>query len=134
MAFDALRLRNVIQLVGILCVSSSFCLICQLNPSVGSVFHAALIFFAAVQIHETKTALVRLPDCDGTVNYVVCSTHHRSYGLSNSHLPFQVVWWPWHIVQKGGASTHRCPGYHRGCLDYLNFLREGALLRIWVSN
>jgi len=54
MAFDALRLRNVIQLVGIL------------------LFHAALIFFAAVQIHETKTALVRRPDCDGTVDYVSC--------------------------------------------------------------
>jgi hypothetical protein len=46
----------------------------------------------------------------------------------------QVMWWPWHIVQKGGASTHRCPGYHRGRLVYLNFLREGALFRIWVSD
>ncbi|KAF8503574.1 hypothetical protein F5888DRAFT_1004223 [Russula emetica] len=54
MAFDALRLRNVIQLVGIL------------------LFHAALIFFAAVQIHETKTALVQQANCDGTVNYVLC--------------------------------------------------------------
>ncbi|KAH9997290.1 hypothetical protein BJV77DRAFT_984345 [Russula vinacea] len=41
MAFDALRLRNVIQLIGILC----------------PVFHAALIVFATIQIHETKVAL-----------------------------------------------------------------------------
>jgi len=54
MAFDALRLRNVIQLVGIL------------------LFHVALIFFAALQIHETKTALVREPNCDGTVDFVRC--------------------------------------------------------------
>jgi len=47
-------LRNVIQLAGIL------------------LFHAALIFFSAIQIHETKTALVRRPDCDGTVDYVLC--------------------------------------------------------------
>ena len=46
----------------------------------------------------------------------------------------QVMWWPWHIVQKSGASTHRCTGYHRGRLGYLNLLCEGALLRIWVSN
>ncbi|GJE95127.1 hypothetical protein PsYK624_113080 [Phanerochaete sordida] len=40
MAFDALRLRNVIQLVGILA------------------FHVGLIVFASIQIHETKAALV----------------------------------------------------------------------------
>lgn len=54
MAFDALRLRNVIQLAGIL------------------IFHVALVVFSAIQIHETKTALVRTPDCDGTVDYVTC--------------------------------------------------------------
>lgn len=59
----------------------------ELNASVGSVFHAALIFFAALQIHETKTALVRLPDCDGTVNFVVCSTHYHPHDLANSHVP-----------------------------------------------
>lgn len=41
MAFDALRLRNVIQLVGILG------------------FHLALVVFAAIQVHETRSALVR---------------------------------------------------------------------------
>ncbi|KAI0341677.1 hypothetical protein BDW22DRAFT_1358512 [Trametopsis cervina] len=41
MAFDALRLRNVIQLIGILG------------------FHLALVVFAAIQVHETKAAVVR---------------------------------------------------------------------------
>jgi hypothetical protein len=54
MAFDALRLRNVIQLVGIL------------------LFHAALVVFSAIQIHETRSALVQRPDCDGSVDFVTC--------------------------------------------------------------
>jgi len=54
MAFDALRLRNIIQLIGIL------------------IFHAALIVMAALQVHQTHTALVVLPNCDATVNYIKC--------------------------------------------------------------
>jgi len=46
MAFDALRLRNIIQLFGIL------------------IFHGALIIFAALQIHQTRTALVTDESCD----------------------------------------------------------------------
>ncbi|KAJ3517148.1 hypothetical protein NLJ89_g682 [Agrocybe chaxingu] len=53
MAFDALRLRNVIQLVGLL------------------IFHAALMVSAALQVHQTKSALVSLGD-DCTYNYVNC--------------------------------------------------------------
>ncbi|KAI0093651.1 hypothetical protein BDY19DRAFT_265502 [Irpex rosettiformis] len=49
MAFDALRLRNVIQLVGILG------------------FHIALIVFAAIQVHETRAAVVR-PGTNNTKN------------------------------------------------------------------
>ncbi|KAI0818605.1 hypothetical protein BC629DRAFT_1463133 [Irpex lacteus] len=41
MAFDALRLRNVIQLIGILG------------------FHIALVVFAAIQVHETRAAIVQ---------------------------------------------------------------------------
>lgn len=70
MAFDALRLRNVIQLVGIL------------------VFHAALIVFAALQVHETHTALVRLQDCDGSVDFVRCGGPHT---LFRKVEPFLVV-------------------------------------------
>lgn len=54
MAFDALRLRNIIQLVGIL------------------LFHMALIVMSALQIGQTKTALVWYGNCDGAQNYVNC--------------------------------------------------------------
>ncbi len=90
MAFDALRLRNVIQLLGILCaflLHLAKKVILKLRTSVGSVFHAALVVFAAIQIHETKTALVREPNCDGTVDYVVCSILYFPNGLANSHVP-----------------------------------------------
>jgi len=54
MAFDALRLRNVIQLFGIL------------------LFHLALMVFAALQVHQTKSALVTIANCDGSVDYIHC--------------------------------------------------------------
>lgn len=54
MAFDALRLRNIIQLIGIL------------------FFHLALMVFAALQIRQTRTALVMRANCDGSVDYVFC--------------------------------------------------------------
>ncbi|PBK78126.1 hypothetical protein ARMSODRAFT_1010740 [Armillaria solidipes] len=46
MAFDALRMRNVIQLIGIL------------------LFHLALIVFSALQVRQTRTALVKFSDAD----------------------------------------------------------------------
>jgi hypothetical protein len=53
-AFDALRLRNIVQLIGLL------------------IFHAALIIGAALQVYETKIALMTLDDCDGTFDFVNC--------------------------------------------------------------
>ncbi|KAL1947786.1 hypothetical protein VTO73DRAFT_13510 [Trametes versicolor] len=52
MAYDALRLRNVIQLVGIL------------------LFHSALVVMAALQVHETRAALVLDASANWTTNYV----------------------------------------------------------------
>ncbi|OBZ75710.1 hypothetical protein A0H81_04380 [Grifola frondosa] len=52
MAFDALRLRSVIQLAGLL------------------IFHLALLVFAALQVHETRTALVTDPDATWMTDYV----------------------------------------------------------------
>ncbi|CDO68339.1 hypothetical protein BN946_scf184799.g66 [Trametes cinnabarina] len=52
MAYDALRLRNIIQLVGML------------------LFHAALLVMAALQIHETHSALVHDPSANWTTDYV----------------------------------------------------------------
>jgi hypothetical protein len=58
MAFDALRLRNIIQLIGIL------------------LFHLALMVFAALQVRQTKTALVFETDCDArdgdNYSYLFC--------------------------------------------------------------
>ncbi|KAF9052619.1 hypothetical protein BJ165DRAFT_1441405 [Panaeolus papilionaceus] len=51
---DALHGRNVIQLLGML------------------IFHVALMIFAALQVHQTRTALVTQPDCDGTTNFITC--------------------------------------------------------------
>jgi hypothetical protein len=55
MAVDALRMRNVIQLLGLL------------------LFHMALIVFASLQIHQTYAALVQQSDCDYVTSYVECS-------------------------------------------------------------
>jgi len=71
MAFDALRLRNVIQLAGIL------------------LFHVALVVFSAIQIHETKAALVQSPDCDYTVNFITCGGAGTLY-RKVEHLLFTV--------------------------------------------
>ncbi|KAJ7285852.1 hypothetical protein C8J57DRAFT_650435 [Mycena rebaudengoi] len=55
MAFDALRLRNIIQLVGIL------------------LFHMALIVFAAIQIRQTRSALINTSaDCVNNYNMIYC--------------------------------------------------------------
>ncbi|KAF8959070.1 hypothetical protein BDZ97DRAFT_1667689 [Flammula alnicola] len=56
MAFDALRLRNIIQLIGIL------------------IFHVCLMVFAALQIRQTNTALVSSSgvDCDALFSFVNC--------------------------------------------------------------
>ncbi|KAI1795937.1 hypothetical protein LXA43DRAFT_970341 [Ganoderma leucocontextum] len=70
MAYDALRLRNVIQLVGLL------------------LFHAALIVMASLQVHETHIALVTNPGVNWTVDYV----HGDGAGtLWQRVLPFLIV-------------------------------------------
>ncbi|KAH7889710.1 hypothetical protein F5I97DRAFT_1996550 [Phlebopus sp. FC_14] len=57
MGYDALRSRNIIQLMGII------------------IFHGALIVFSALQVHETKVALVPcdttlIPACNGSPSYL----------------------------------------------------------------
>ena len=69
-AFDALRLRNTIQLIGLLRQSPVQDVALSYLVS-RSVFHAALVVGAALQVYETKTGLVTLEDCDGTFDYVV---------------------------------------------------------------
>lgn len=57
MALDALRQRNVIQLVGILREFTAFSDVMSFNLQVISVFHLAMVVFAAIQVHETSAAL-----------------------------------------------------------------------------
>lgn len=70
MAFDALRMRNIIQLLGIL------------------IFHVALMVFAALQVHQTRTALVTSGDCSGDVDYIKCGGPNT---LWKKILPFLIV-------------------------------------------
>ncbi|KAK2466933.1 hypothetical protein APHAL10511_001191 [Amanita phalloides] len=51
---DALRLRNIIQLMGILA------------------FHLGLMVTAAIQVRETRIALVLRSNCDATVDPITC--------------------------------------------------------------
>jgi hypothetical protein len=99
-----------------------------------SVFHAALVGFAAIQIHETKVALVRTPDCDGSVSFVVCPTSKYFHAQALIVLFSQDLRWQWHLVQQGGTFTHRRPSYHCGIMDHHSFFRAGTILRIRVSN
>ena len=85
MAFDALRLRNVIQLAGILrtfALRSTQLYLVHSTHLPSLVFHVALVVFSAIQIHETRTALVQPDSCDqGNLTYVVCPSFIHSFNL-----------------------------------------------------
>jgi len=54
MVIDAMYMRNIIQLLGIV------------------VFHLGLMITAALQVHETRIAVVRLAHCDASVDPILC--------------------------------------------------------------
>ncbi|KAJ8520402.1 hypothetical protein ONZ45_g2792 [Pleurotus djamor] len=70
MAFDALRLRNVIQLLGIL------------------IFHLGMMVFAAVQVEQTRIALVIGENCDTDWTSTLCD---GPGSLWNRVEPFLIV-------------------------------------------
>jgi len=70
MAFDALRLRNVVQLLGIL------------------IFQIALLVGAAIQIRQTEIALVIQENCDVSTSYTQCGGKGT---LFESVEPFLIV-------------------------------------------
>ncbi|KAG8981192.1 hypothetical protein FRC05_004093 [Tulasnella sp. 425] len=89
-ALDALRLRNIIQLIGV-------CL-----------FHAGMIIFSALQVGQTRTALVRHPGAD-------CATDYAARSLFNHVEPFLIVspcllaisllvlsWFTWQLYHEFG--------------------------------
>ncbi|KAG8984094.1 hypothetical protein FRB90_005573, partial [Tulasnella sp. 427] len=93
-ALDALRLRNIIQLIGV------------------CMFHAGMIVFSALQIPQTKTALVTRPGSDCSTNYVNCS---GPGSLFNRVEPFLIVspvllavsllvlvWFTWQLYHEFG--------------------------------
>lgn len=90
MAFDALRLRNIIQLIGIFSMVFSHTPPKALtNVPDCIVFHGALIVFAALQVHETRTALVT-----GGTDYWV--SYHRFVKFPNSSS---------HVSQNSGGPN-----------------------------
>ncbi|KAG8918608.1 hypothetical protein FRC01_001760 [Tulasnella sp. 417] len=93
-ALDALRLRNIIQLIGV-------CL-----------FHAGMIVFSALQVPQTRTALVKAPGADCAFDYAHCS---GPGSLFNRVEPFLIVspvllavslvvlvWFTWQLYHEFG--------------------------------
>ncbi|KAI0044740.1 hypothetical protein FA95DRAFT_1590059 [Auriscalpium vulgare] len=99
MALDALRLRNVIQLIGLL------------------MFHLSLNIFAALQVHATKNVLVRLPNCDGSVSYTHCGGKHTLFKKVEPFLIvvpcvvatsfFALLWFVWALYVEFGWAIFR---------------------------
>ncbi|KAF8628361.1 hypothetical protein AX15_003896 [Amanita polypyramis BW_CC] len=67
---DALRQRNIVQLVGILA------------------FHLGLMVAAALQVHEARIAIVRVDGCDASVDPIFCDGKGT---LWSRVLPFLIV-------------------------------------------
>lgn len=95
-----------------------------------AVFHAALIVFAALQVHETRTALVRLQDCDGSVDFVV-SPQLVGTSYSASYVSPEMWGSPYSLQESGtipgGRSLH-----HRLGVAGTIMVRQGAVRRIRV--
>lgn len=85
MAYDALRLRNIIQLIGILSALPKLLRRRQKPSHCDTVFQVAMMVFAALQVHQTHSALV-IPNqsgCDdpATFNFVVGAEKRLDHDL-----------------------------------------------------
>jgi len=104
LSVDALRLRNIIQIIG-LCI-----------------FQASLIIYGAIQVQETKSGLVTSPgaNCSDPNNYGTCS---GPGSLWHSVEPFQIVipavlastwiillYFAWHLYVEFGWFVFRVVG------------------------
>lgn len=129
MAFDALRLRNVIQLLGILgepsSRHSSHGIAKLTRPPIA--FHLALVVFAAIQVHETRAAVVR----PGNDNPMV-STYAHVY------LGFALMLWlvahlgSWVAVAQSPALPDCLAHRHLCVMVWIDVLDTRALLRVRV--
>jgi len=70
LTFDALKLRNIIQVVGLL------------------MFQGCLTIYGGIQIQQTRTALVQTPGADCAIHYVTCSGPHSLWAAIR---PYQIV-------------------------------------------
>ena len=75
MALDALKLRNIIQLVGILGAQLLRTTALTVLTQLPLAFHVALIVFSALQVHEARDALVFSTEVPCTT-FVVCNPFH----------------------------------------------------------
>lgn len=130
MAFDALRLRNIIQLIGILGT-----LLLHYEASLRclktlAAFHLAMMVFASLQVHQTKTALIN-PTCDQTPNTLVgCPSVVKSFHFND----FTALWWTW-VTLATCATFPDCRAMHYCCFVVLYaVLDQKALLGIWVRS
>jgi len=104
LSIDALRLRNMIQVFGLL------------------IFQAGLIVYGAIQVQETKTGLVTNPgaDCSNPQYYATCSGPGSLWYLVE---PFQIVvpavlgvswviliYCAWHLYSEFGWFVFRVVG------------------------
>ena len=123
---DALRLRNVIELFGILgtsCMQDCFILVTSFTA-----FHLGMLVTAALQVHETRTALVQQTGCDATVNAIVSfSTHSQSNSEAWLDLRRRR-----YSLEQSSTIPDRVPLYNCGFLGNNVLLRKRALRGIWV--
>ena len=133
MAIDALRLRNIIQLIGILSERCSHTILLSFIKQHLLVFHAALIVMAALQVHQTHTALVVDKNCDATVSFIVsCQYLSDAKTLSLTTIAIEMRW-AWHLMEKSRALFD-CHALHSGRhMVSSHVLDQRTVCRIWVS-
>lgn len=113
---------------------------CMLSPlistHVASVFHGALLIFACLQVHQTRTALVTMGDdctgAPGSLEYIVRITAHSrtiSYFLTLT----SELRWTWNALAESRAIPHHCAMCHCSCLGSHAVPHTEALFGIRVS-
>lgn len=135
MAIDALRLRNVIQLLGILSMLFFNCCLIEHEPSTSrSISHCTLRRRRHPNTSDEDSAC-----CDGRLRCVT-----KLYCRLLLLCPFDGAWWSitdtsvamWrkrHTFWKSWTFPYRCTLYHCCILARHGFLDQTAVRWIWVS-
>lgn len=105
-----------------------------MSPELLAVFHIALMVAAAIQIRETKTALVTMGDCDGSVNYAVSNCCALWWWCIIYHLcAFLELWRKRYTFPTCWTFPYCCALCHCCILVRHDFLDQTVVRRIWVS-